>query len=239
LEPVKYPWEGAPDYAACNFALGHLAVNVRQRLVVDGRLHAETLLVAIGAIAGFCAQCAVIETMIKPGKVQIGKEIVMFTSPSGEMYMFGDPLNSYLIHEVPGRLTLWSVIAGAAAQSGVPFQELPDYRPIFARVAASVREGNFGVVAASAGHAPGLQPLKALNLLWPLAKKCLTGKGLSERDWGQAGFEHWPAIASIAAAGYVSQVKDVLDPRISLALVMEAAIIASKVRPANIVEGSG
>jgi hypothetical protein len=43
LREITYPWIGKPEQLACNMALGNFANNVKRRLVVDGRLHAEAL----------------------------------------------------------------------------------------------------------------------------------------------------------------------------------------------------
>jgi hypothetical protein len=237
LQAIDFPWGGKPDFAASNFALANLAMNVKRGLVVDGRLYAVTLMVAIGAIAGFCAQCAFNETMIKTGIAQLGRDYLTVGTADGGLYLFGDALNSYLIPEVAGRLCLWSLVAGAVVKAGVAVADLPDTRPLFASVAGSIGTPTFGVVHAPEGHTPDLQPLRALNLVWPLARKCLTGKGLGDREWGVAAFEHRPAIASFVAHSYIGEVKDVLDPKLAALLVMEAAIICSKLQPATVVDG--
>ena len=43
--------------------------------------------------------------------------------------------------------------------------------------------------------------------------------------------EHWPLIIALLARHFVTTLKDTLDPRISLALVMESAIATSKIDP--------
>jgi hypothetical protein len=50
------PWKNAQDAVGCNFALGHLVGNFPRRLTIDGRIHAETYISAVGAIAGYAAQ---------------------------------------------------------------------------------------------------------------------------------------------------------------------------------------
>ena len=52
----RFPWSGTPAFAECNFAFGHLVQNLPRRLTVDGRVHAETYISAVGAIAGYAAQ---------------------------------------------------------------------------------------------------------------------------------------------------------------------------------------
>lgn len=51
----ELPWNSAPTSTACNFALGHLVGNLPRGLTVDGQIHAETYISAVGAIAGFAA----------------------------------------------------------------------------------------------------------------------------------------------------------------------------------------
>jgi hypothetical protein len=44
----QWPWTGTRDAVACNYALGHLGHNLRQRLTIEGRIHAETYISAVG-----------------------------------------------------------------------------------------------------------------------------------------------------------------------------------------------
>jgi hypothetical protein len=48
---------------------------------------------------------------------------------------------------------------------------------------------------------------------------------------------HWPIIVSLVAAQFILMTKGVLHPRIGAALVMESAVITSKMDPANIEPG--
>jgi hypothetical protein len=240
LREVTYPWIGKPEAIACNMALGNLTINLKNRLVVEGRLHAETLMVGIGSVAGFCAQCAFSKTVVNTGRAQQGRDFHIITAADGKSYLFGDALNGFLISGVPGqpeRWTLGSLVAGAATQAGVPITDIPRVEPLFEAVAKSVREGRFGVIVAPDGHVPQIQPLQILNFLWPVARKCLTGTVPGDRDWGAAAVEHWPLIASLAARSYLLEVAGLLDPRIAFTLVMEAAIIASKVQAGTVAEG--
>src|ERR1043165_8205749 len=55
-EAVQYPWEGTGDEIVVNLAIGSLRDSLMQWLTSERGVHAETLLVSIGAIAGFAAQ---------------------------------------------------------------------------------------------------------------------------------------------------------------------------------------
>src|SRR5215470_7347370 len=61
--PGGFPWSDDRDsVVACNLAAGNLANNLPRRLTHDGRIHAETYIAAVGAIAGFAAQCSLLAT---------------------------------------------------------------------------------------------------------------------------------------------------------------------------------
>src|SRR5882724_1435219 len=60
-ETVQYPWAGTDDEIVVNLAIGSLRDSLMMWLTSERRVHAETLLVSIGAIAGFAAQAAVNE----------------------------------------------------------------------------------------------------------------------------------------------------------------------------------
>src|SRR5882724_11112063 len=60
-ETVQYPWAGTDDEIVVNLAIGSLRDSLMLWLTSERGVHAETLLVSIGAIAGFAAQAAVNE----------------------------------------------------------------------------------------------------------------------------------------------------------------------------------
>src|SRR5438105_10149177 len=60
-QPIRYPWAGTDDLIAVNLAIGSLRDTLTMRLTSERGVHAETLLVSIGAIAGFAARAAVDE----------------------------------------------------------------------------------------------------------------------------------------------------------------------------------
>ena len=64
-QSVRYPWAGTRDEIAVNLAIGSLRDSMLKWLTSERGVHAETLLVSIGAIAGFAAQCAVQERIKK------------------------------------------------------------------------------------------------------------------------------------------------------------------------------
>src|SRR3979490_1823461 len=59
LEPVQLPWKNTPDEIVVNLATGSLRESMLGWLKTERGVHAETLMVAIGALAGFAGQNAV------------------------------------------------------------------------------------------------------------------------------------------------------------------------------------
>ena len=46
-----FPWAGQADETACNYAFGSLIRNLPPRIALEGKLHAPTVMAAIGAVA--------------------------------------------------------------------------------------------------------------------------------------------------------------------------------------------
>ncbi len=133
---TKFPWDGQPDYAACNFALGHLIQYVEKRLSVEGLPHAETLLAAIGALAGFSALRALMAHLAETKDPAIAGQLSIVQSNSGAQYFIGEPINRMLVPANTGEANrrLWSLAAGGAVAAGLDRAKLPELRPMFAHV---------------------------------------------------------------------------------------------------------
>lgn len=232
----ELPWKNAPDAVACNFALGHLVGNLPGRLTIDGRIHAETYMSAVGAIAGYAAQ----RTLFAMTPPVMGVNINRVGVASGEQYWFGDSLNYMLVPrtEADGNRCVWSLALGGAMSAGVQPQQLPKLDAMFKHVAATIggaNDGKSSVAADRQAHLPARELLKAV---WPVAALCFSGKfpGAS-REYGAAPVAWWSAIAAQAASRPIQDVKTVLAPDIALTLLMESAIYCSKLDQAR-VEGA-
>lgn len=230
------PWEGADDYVVANFALGDLIANLPRLLTIDGRIHAETLMAAIGAIAGYAAQQAMIAKFSDDGEgLQSGELQLARTTNGGEFY-FGDPLNWMLIPKsnsvAEASEKLWPLALGGAVAAGLDRSQLPDVEPMFAHVASTIGGEKEGTT--SLENCQFQLPAKALlKSVWPLALQCfnseLSGKVIQPR---LVVSQRWrPAIAARAANKMIRDVAGVLSPLAALTIVMEIAIYASKLTP--------
>jgi hypothetical protein len=180
----RLPWEpkGTP---AANVAMLYVETLLMNALKTERGVHAETLLTAVGALAGFSAQHAIWKSIVEPGKLPAhgGKDMaagafVVAEGKNGEAYYFGDLLNSYLLpqqtrYAPPATLTLFSFVAGAVASSGGKPLGNAELQEIFANASRTVGGPDFGKPRLPAGHTPGLMPREALNKLWPTAKQAL------------------------------------------------------------------
>ena len=244
---VIYPWQPQSEVRG-NLAIGNLRENLLAKMRTEKGIHAPTLLTFIGAIAGFAAQNAVWNTIARTGQaVPNGKHggpipragFLSITTVSGEKFFFGDMLNSYLTPQPNLRwFHLWGFVAGAAAAAGIPVNALPPLNDIYAQVAQSIGAAGFGMPHVPAQHRPTVTAVQAIKTAWPFVRQVLNlplpRQMQSAKDEPLLAEEHWPIIASIVAGQFLQHVKDVVDPRAAVVLIMESAIAASKIDPTTV-----
>ena len=223
----ELPWKTAQDAVACNFALGHLVGNLRGRLTIGGRIHAETYISAVGAIAGYAAQ----RTLFALSPPVVNGNINRAAVASGEQYWFGDSLNYMLVPktEADGNRCVWSLAAGGAMSAGLQPQQIPKLDAMFKHVASTIGGADEGKSSIPAQHQAQLAARDLLKAVWPVAVTCFSGKfpGAS-REFGVVPVAWWSAIAAQASNRPIQDVKNVLPPDIALTLLMESAIYCSK-----------
>jgi len=231
--PNVLPWKNTPYEVECNFAMGHLVMNLQPRLLVNGRVHAETYIAAVGAIAGYAAQ----RTLFAETPPVVGHNIHRMGMKSGEQYWLGDALNNMLVPktEADGNRCLWSLASGGALSAGLPPQQIPNLEAMFKHVVSTIGEATEGRSSVPAQHQAHLAARDLLKLVWPLALTCFSGKipGAS-REFGAVPVALWSAIAAQASNRPIQDVKQVLAPDIALTLLMESAIYCSKLDQASI-----
>lgn len=257
MTSVQYPWKGTEDEIVVNLAIGSLRDSLMKWLTTERGVNVENLLSSIGAIAGFAAQNAALVRMNKrdvplpPGfdktipreafnkYLQESGLILIAATKAGENFYFGDLINGYLVQQVTTvNLSLFAILAGAAIHAGVKPEQLPDEKAMFAHVASTIGKPEFGILQVPANHQPGLGPRKALEEFWPHVKF------IFERTDGQKVVtpaigrnvppEYWPLVSALVAAQLLTLAKDTIDPKLGLALMMESAIVASKIDPKTV-----
>ncbi len=236
---TTFPWQ--PDSTATgDLAIKNLREGLMAALKTERGVHCETLLAAVGALAGFAAQNAALDRISArdPAAPKLG--IAIAQTKSGEKWIVGDAVNVFLYPEAHSTLPLVAMIAGAAAQAGVPIAELPDYHEMSAYVATVIGTADFGVLRARPGNPPQFGPVELLRKLWPLAREILQrppNKALLRRAEKPLQESHWPIIISVVGSQLIGMTKGTLSPRIGAALLMESAVITSKIDPESIEPG--
>ena len=212
--------------AAAGPTLGDIPTRIADwlmRELKDPRgIHCETILTAIGALAGYAAQQALWEGMVKPGKLAISEAFTVMETPSGATYFFGDTLDALLASMEPKHLSIWKIVAGGTlAQGG---DHLPDIGNLLRHCAATVGTSAFGLPRLPDEHLPSIMPRAALERFWPGIRLLLT---LAEPL-------HWPLHVANAAQKLMHQMKGAIAPDLAVRIIMEAAVPMSRVDPATV-----
>jgi hypothetical protein len=222
----ELPWAGDPSLVACNLASGNLAYNLPSWVEHEGRVHAETYVATSGAIAGFAAQQSLRE--LDPSAL-----LQVFTTSSGEKYLFGDALNDMLLAKTAAEagMRVWPRGAGAAVSAGLPRSRIPGLDGMFQHVAKSVcSQGPLeGRPSTGPDHQPIIPARQLLALYWPKVMHLFAADFDDvHRRFGPVPPRWWGAVAAYASSRPIMDVKDVLDPATALTILMESAIYASK-----------
>lgn len=194
-----------------------------QRLInalkTEEGVHIESLLCALGSLAGYSCQAQLRALSIKNGEHEESRLVIIKTE-NNEKYFFGDSLNQALAESDH---SIWNLAAGGAQQAGC--NHLPDVIEIFRHVSKVVGSKDFGILRLPVEHQPHHKPIEYLTAFWQNVLPILT-------DFCQQSSE-WHIAFGIEIQKIILQGKSVLDPCTCLKIVMESAIQMSKVDLAN------
>lgn len=192
---------------------------VFERLLVamkdDKGVHAESLLCALGALAGYACQASLRADALAKGLSEQAYLTEVGTR-DGKKFFFGDALNKPLAES---NLSVWNVAANAARQAGCATP--PDLAEIFKHTSQVVGSSEFGVPRLPAGHPTGDLPINYVRAFWPgllpLVRKFCPAPDL------------WPVLYALATVHAITAAKSTLDPCVALTIVMESAVPMSKI----------
>ncbi|HEY2356005.1 MAG TPA: hypothetical protein VGH86_01040 [Phenylobacterium sp.] len=229
----RFPWEPESVNRA-NLAQAALRQILVNKIPARGE-HAQTLLVAAGAIVGFAAQNAALEQgqllasrrdLVRP------ESLILRQTKDGQRFLAGRWINAALLLGYGHGFPLQRFVLQAAAAAGVKRTEFDDYWELERRVAKAAAEGEFGQLEATEGRAMLARPQDLLRVLWPTARRIFTAPMPMEvADEPMLNEAHWPIVASLAAARLITQTAESVPPGIAAGLVMESAFIGSKLDP--------
>lgn len=203
--------------------INYLIEEYRAAFKDERGVHVETLLSALGALAGFGCQMAIREALIATGQVTQEEAFTVVTGNDGHTYYFGDFLNEPLLSAQEGRVSVWSLAGGAAESLGA---QIPDIVAIVEHYAEKVGGESFFETSLPDRHTPRQRPIEALKAYWPGVRKIMDDYGVEPLFYG------W--TPALAAQRLILQTKDILDPGMAAQVIMDAAVPMSKIDPAKI-----
>jgi hypothetical protein len=201
------------------------AVLMARQIKQTGQVHPETLLTAIGALAGFCVQMSVRKTVIERQKLASDTVLVEVTTKNDEVYYFSDLMNWMLFENMDQPpYSIWAYVLAAVPEARRA--EAPDMSEIVSHAARSIGTRHFGVPRLPREHMPHKMPRAALDEHWQMVRHELEGAGRDAADW--------PYDLAAAAQWQILNGRGTLDSLLATKIVMEAAIPMSKVDPRTV-----
>lgn len=212
-----------PNVKADEAVLNLVIQNYNARFPNEKGVHVETLLSILGALAGFGCQMGIRETLIKTGKAQENDLFSTVTTKEGQKFYYGDFLNEPIFSTKSGRISVWSLAAGAAQSLGA--KDLPDVNAIAKYYTENLGDPSFFTPQLPQQHMPRILPAESLGY-WPSTRNLQILYQVEPLHWG------W--TYAIAAQKLIIQAKDILDPALAARIVMEAAVPMSKFDPERV-----
>jgi hypothetical protein len=193
----------------------------------------EAVLCALGALAGYAAQQAIREALVKTGKLTLDQAFAVIEARSGEVFFFGERLNAVIVAKDGGRnssgtgaagshASIWKIVSEGGYDAGAI--NLPDVTDIIKHCAATVGRDEFGIPRVADAHMPNILPREAVSRFWPAARRKLAGKDPMS----------WPLHLAMAARSLIVSLKHAVRPDIAVQIVMEAAVPMSKIDPVSL-----
>ncbi|MDQ8023121.1 MAG: hypothetical protein REI94_14890 [Moraxellaceae bacterium] len=185
------------------------------KLNTGNGVHVESLLCALGSLAGYACQARLRAQALEKGTPE-NKVFVIVETTNGGKYYFGDPLNKALAES---KYSVWGLAAGAAQHHGCA--DLPDVAEIFGHVSKTVGNADFGHPRLPERHQPALKPVSYVQAYWaallPTVKRCCPKPS------------EWPILYGIAIQQVMGMSKQILPADMALRIVMESAVPMSKI----------
>src|SRR5262245_32048909 len=204
-----------------NIAAVLLAKQIRRA----GRVHPETILTEIGALAGFAAQIAIRRSVIAPQRLDPSDVLVEVMSKNGEKFYFSELLNAMLFENVTKPpYCLWRYVSAAVPEDSRLL--LPDLAEIVSNAARTVGTHRYGIPRLPSAHMPAKLPRAAVDEHWRIVQHEFVASRRNPAEW--------PYDLAWAAQWQMMTSRDQLALPLAAAIVMEAAIPMSKIDPASV-----
>jgi hypothetical protein len=229
----RFPWEPESVNRA-NLTTASLRQILLQKFPARSP-HAPALLAAAGALVGFAAQNSALEQgeLLTARRDLVAPESLMLRrAKSGQRFLAGRWVDAPLLLGYGHGFPLQRIVIQAAASAGVKRSEFPDYWELERQVAKGAAEGRLGWPEENIARA-ALPPVRdLLKPLWATARRIMTAPmPLEMSDEPMMSEAHWPVAMAVVAARIIGLTADTVAPLEAANLVMEGAIVASKLDP--------
>jgi hypothetical protein len=228
---LRFPWEPESVNRA-NLVTTALRSLLLQRVPTRGP---QTLLIAAGALVGFAAQNSALEQgeLLTARRDLVAPESLMLRlGPDGQRFLLGRWVNAPLLLGYGHGFPLQRFVIQAAAAAGVGRNQFPDYWELERQVMKAALAGDFGRLQPGEGRERLALPQDTLRALWaPVRRILIAPMPLEVRDEPMLSVAHWSTAMSVVVARLIAMTTDAVPPKLAADLVMEAAIIGSKLDP--------
>jgi hypothetical protein len=175
---------------------------VAEQLQSRGDTRPESLLCALGALAGFACQVSARTNAFAhgmPERDRLSEDLCLL--------LFGMEYSVY------------GLVAGAARHHGCT--AFPEPAEIWAHVAKSAGTAEFGVPRLPPEHAPRDLPAAYLRLFWPMLKPVIS------RHCSNPA--HWPVMCALALQQAIERGQGTLEPGMAMRVALESALPIARI----------
>jgi len=229
----RFPWEPESVNRA-NLVTAAVRQLLLQKIPSQG-VHAQSLLVAAGALVGFAAQNSALEQgelLTRRRDLVAPESLMLRRDKEGHRFLAGRWVNAPLLLGYGHGFPLQRFVVQAAAASGVKRTEFDDYWELERKIAKAAAKGELGRLEEAPERATLARPQDLLRVLWPTVRRVFSAPmPLEMADEPVLNEAHWPILMAVVAARLMTQTAKAVDPKVGASLVMEAAIVASKLDP--------
>jgi hypothetical protein len=178
----------------------------------SGGVHVESLICALGALAGYACQVAVSS---RPAARTASAHVLAAHTQSSNGHFLGDAIYKVLAES---RHSVWKIAANGVEQAGST--SLPDLAEILSHTSMVFGTEAFGVPRMPKQHRAGDSPLNYVRKLWPALKPVVEAACPSP--------EQWPVVFALGVRDAVIAHRSSFDPSVALRLAMESAAAMTK-----------
>ncbi|MBR1739383.1 MAG: hypothetical protein IJ737_03735 [Ruminococcus sp.] len=176
-----------------------------------GVVHPQSLLCALGSLAGYSCQRDVRDIYIKGRGLSEEDIFTVMNDRQGRRYFFGDILNAPLVNE---ERSVWALIGGGIKAAG---GALPDVNDIFRYVSVKIGSEEFGRVRSTETGDTMQGYLKALRA--PMLELASQGAGAGELH----------VVFGLALQRFIKLCRGSIDLSEAGRIAMESAVSMSKI----------